>query len=130
MNNAIATRNLYRFEEIYFLDHSVCKQRTLREIKSAAKRVWQKRRGKMPKIYFGLGTKYNGRYLSYQQGDEIHLAEGQRDYLTLTHELVHAMGYDYHDKKFVDVYFDLLEKIFHMHRGELELAAGLYGVDR
>ena len=68
--------------------------------------------------------------MSYNMENEIHLAPGERDYLTLTHEMCHAMGHDYHGKKFVDLEFDILERIFNIDRGELELAEGLFGVDR
>lgn len=126
MNEAVKTRNLYRFEDIYFKSTPVTKLRSMAELRSMAKRLMKN----PPKIIASKGIKYNGRYLSYQLEDEIHLVRNQREYLTLVHELVHAMGYDYHDRKFVDCYFDILESEFGLHRGELELAAGLYGVER
>jgi hypothetical protein len=83
-----------------------------------------------PILFESKGVLYCGKWLSYNLENEIHLAPGQRNYLTLVHEMCHAMGRDYHDRNFVDLEFDILERFFNIDRGELELAAGLFGVDR
>ncbi len=51
---------------------------------------------------------YNGRLYSYFDGSRIVLARNERKVFVVIHELVHAMGKDYHDEKFIDRYFDLL----------------------
>ena len=83
-----------------------------------------------PILFKSKGTLYGRKWMSYNIGNEIHLAPGQRDYLTLVHELCHVFGHTNHDKNFVDLEFDILERFFNIDRGELELAAGLFGVDR
>ena len=60
----------------------------------------------MPLIRFGKGLqKY-----SWCDGEILELAPTQRDILTLVHELVHAIGYDDHDKNFARKELVLLEK--------------------
>lgn len=81
-----------------------------------------------PKIVAHKGTYYNGRYLSYQCDDGIFLARNQREYLTLVHELVHFMGYDYHDKEFVKVYFYKLCMLFNLNMQEITKAAKQYKI--
>lgn len=131
MESGIQTRNLYRFENVYFLGMDVVVQRSMKDLQKKMEQIWKEYKDSdFPILFESKGTLYCGKWMSYNIENEIHLAPGERDYLTLTHEMCHAMGHDYHDKKFVDLEFDILERIFNIDRGELELAAGLFGVDR
>ena len=131
MNTGIQTRNLYRFEDVYFLRTNIVVQRSIKDLQKKMKRIWKEyKNSDLPILFKSEGVLYCGKWLSYNLENEIHLAPGQRDYLTLVHEICHAMGHDNHDKKFVDLEFDILEEFFNIDRGELELAAGLFGVDR
>jgi hypothetical protein len=76
-----------------------------------ASKIWQDAASpskKLPQIVAGRGDRYNGRFYSYFDGDRIVLARNERKTFVLIHELVHAMGSDYHDDKFVDKYFEML----------------------
>ena len=131
MNTGIQTRNLYRFEEIYFLKTKIFEQRSMKDLQKKMEKIWRKYKSSdFPILFKSKGVLYGKKWLSYNVENEIHLAPRQRDYLTLTHEICHALGHDNHDKKFVDLEFDILEEFFNINRGELELAAGLFGVDR
>ena len=131
MNIGIQTRNLYRFEGVCFLRTNIVVQRSIKDLQMKMKQIWKKyKKSDFPILFHSKGTLYCGKWMSYNMENEIHLAPGQRDYLTLVHEICHAMGHDNHDKKFVDLEFDILEEFFNIDRGELELAAGLFGVDR
>ena len=131
MESGIQTRNLYRFENVYFLGMDVVVQRSMKDLQKKMEQIWKEYKDSdFPILFESKGTLYCGKWMSYNMENEIHLAPCERDYLTLTHEICHAMGRDYHDKKFVDLEFDILERIFNIDRGELELAAGLFGVDR
>ena len=131
MNSGIQTRNLYRFEDVYFLRTNFVVQRSITILQKKMKQIWKKYKDSdFPILFESKGVLYCGKWMSYNAANEIHLAPGQRDYLTLDHEMCHAMGCDNHDKKFVDLEFDILEEFFNINRGELELAAGLFGVDR
>ena len=143
MDIAVATRNLYRFEEkIYahsdnFQQAGVTTLRSMKQLRLALDFIWSKYGGfdngrdfPKPILIASPGEWYGGRYLSYSIHGEIHLVRNQRNYLTLVHELSHALGNDYHDRTFVDLEFDILEDVFNVDRGELEMAAGLCGVAR
>ena len=131
MNTGIQTRNLYRFEDVYFLGMDIVVERPMKDLQKKMEQIWkQYKDSDFPILFENKGVFYCGKWLSYNLENEIHLAPGQRNYLTLVHEMCHAMGRDYHDKNFVDLEFDILERFFNIDRGELELAAGLFGVDR
>lgn len=121
----IDTRNLYRFENEYAWPNRMVKMRSMKNLRRMANRVMKA----PPKIVAHKGTYYGGRYLSYQCDDGIFLARNQREYLTLIHELVHAMGYNYHDKVFVSRYFNLLTKLFGLNKTKLINDARQYGVN-
>ena len=131
MDSGIQTRNLYRFENVYFLGMDIVVQRSMKDLQKKMEQIWKEYKDSdFPILFESEGTLYCGKWMSYNMENEIHLAPGERDYLTLVHEMCHAMGRDYHGKNFVDLEFDILERIFNIDRGELELAAGLFGVDR
>ncbi len=111
----IDTRRLYRLEqELYYSKafSSITKQQPLRHLTALAEFIWKKEKMKhrIPTIRFGKGTPHNSIPFSWCDGETIELAKTQRDELTLIHEIVHAMGYDDHDKNFVTKELTLLEK--------------------
>ncbi len=132
MNDGIKTRNLYNFEDVYFKNTFFSRDLSMNILRKQAFRVWKifGKNKEFPKIVADRGTFYNGRYLSYSQGNDIRLARNQRNIITLMHEITHALGFEFHNKKFVDMEFSILEHMFKKNRGELELTAGLFGVER
>ena len=111
----VNTRRLYRLEEELYHDKrftGITKQKTILSLKRLAYKIWRTERIKsvIPDIRFGRGTPHNGERYSWCDGMAIELAPRQRDVLTLIHELVHAMGYPYHDQEFVRVQKKLLRK--------------------
>lgn len=102
----VNTRRLYKLEGTLYTNRkfrAITKQQSEQTLRRLAERIWvqQKCRKKLPDIRFGKGTMHGASYFSWCDGDTIELAPKQRDVLTLIHELVHAMGHDYHDKPFV-----------------------------
>lgn len=111
----VNTRRLYKLEEQLYYDDKfkgITKQSSLLSLKRLAKKIWNQEKCKsvIPNIQFGKGTLHVGQRYSWCDGTTIELAPKQRDKLTLIHELVHAMGYPYHDKNFVKVQKKLLRK--------------------
>lgn len=111
----LETRKLYKMEEelyTYQPFNRLTKQLSLPTLKRLAKNIWMEEcpSRKIPTIQFGKGTLHVGRYYSWCDGETIELAPTQQDKLTLIHELVHAMGYDDHDTRFVRRYRQLLKK--------------------
>lgn len=132
MNTAVKTRHLYNFEQAHFRGTRFVKSIPMKNLRKMTKRIWNAfgKNKELPKIIASKGTLYGGRYLSYNQFNDIHLIRNQRNVITLVHEITHALGFDDHNKRFVDMEFNILEQIFGAHRGELELTAELFGVDR
>lgn len=107
----IDTRRVYRLETDMYYDRRfvyITKQRSLDYLVRYAKKIWkaEKIKKEMPLIRFGKGLQ---RY-SWCDGEILELAPTQRDILTLVHELVHAIGYDDHDKNFAAKELVLLAK--------------------
>lgn len=111
----VDTRRLYKLENDMYYDRryaELTKQRTYKFISTLAKKIWkgEKIKHTMPEVKFGKGTPHCGAMYSWCDGDTIELARTQRDVLTLIHELVHGIGFDDHDKKFVRKEMELLQK--------------------
>lgn len=107
----IDTRRVYRLESEMYYDRRfshITKQRSLQYLTSLAKKIWKKEgyKHQMPVIRFGKGFQN----YSWCDGETIELVRTQRDELTLIHELVHAIGYDDHDKNFAARELILLDK--------------------
>lgn len=110
------TRRLYKFEAEWFRGEPSLPMNVLQEL---AHDIWKEaghtghyhgdKVKPMPAVVAGKGTKYNGRYYSYCDGERIVLARNERKKFVLIHEMVHALGYDDHDEEFVDKYFELLD---------------------
>ena len=110
----IGTRHVYGYEKKYLSTiEALAKQRSLSELLPIANTVWEEHyhgQRRIPEIRFGPGTKELGYPLSYTLGYSlIELAPGQRDILTLIHELVHAIGPSLHGINFTRVYYNILK---------------------
>jgi len=107
----VDTRRVYALETDMYYDRRfeyITRQRSLDYLKRYAQKIWKGEGYKkpLPLIRFGKGMqKY-----SWCDGKILELAPTQRDILTLVHELVHAIGYDDHDKKFAAKELILLDK--------------------
>lgn len=111
----VDTRKLYKAEALLYGQRpfsELTKQRSLAYLRNLAENIWKQEKyiTKLPNIRFGRGTNHLQEMYSWCDGDTIELAPTQRDVLTLVHELVHAIGFDYHDKKFVQLQTYLLQK--------------------
>lgn len=136
----INTRNLYKFE-IEFFEHpkyrNIIKQLPMNIIQHIGQTVWDAEstytRKSLPEIRFGPGvyhTQSRGKnyYYSWCDGATIELAPYQRDLLTLLHEMVHALGYAYHDSAFVEKYIYILTKYAGINKKELIIGMRAYKV--
>lgn len=113
------TRRLYKFEEEWFRGEPNLPMNRLQDL---AYDIWcyagphfhnfldkTKPAKPIPAVVAGKGTRYNGRYYSYYDGERVVLARNERKKFVLIHEMVHALGYDDHDEAFVEKYFELLD---------------------
>ena len=117
----VNTRRLYKFEGDFFnlpAYKYLSVQLSLTTIRNIAKLIWHEEsdgRFLIPEVRFGKGL-YHGTargkkyYYSWCDRQTIELAPTQRDLMTLIHEMIHALGYDYHDSRFVERYINLLHK--------------------
>lgn len=104
----VDTRRLYRFEEEELRGRPILPIANLRAL---ARRIWKKfGKKKLPPVVAGRGDFYNGRLYSYYDGDRIVLARNERRKFVLIHEIVHALGHDNHDRRFVEQYCSLLRR--------------------
>lgn len=104
------TRRLYKFETMFFKKHPLGKLQSIKKLKTIGHKILKEYKKSIP-IKAGNGTFYNGRFLSYYHPDEgIVLARNERNIVTLLHEITHACGHDYHNRRFVDFYFKFLIK--------------------
>jgi len=107
----IDTRRVYALETKMYYDRKfdyITKQRSLNFLVKYAQRIWkgENRKTPLPLIRFGKGLQG----FSWCDGKILELCPYQQDVVTLVHELVHAMGYDDHDKKFARKELMLLDK--------------------
>ena len=121
----VDTRRLYHFEIKYFRGTDASKVLPMKTLRRLASRIWKKygKNKPLPWIAAGKGTYYGKLWLSYSQGDYIQLSRNQRNFLVLIHELIHSMGYDDHDKRFIKIYLKLLEEYLNLDHKELHDAA-------
>jgi hypothetical protein len=117
----VNTRRLYKFEGDFFYLPAyryLTIQINVTTIRNIAKLIWYNEsdgRYLIPEVRFGKGLYHNTTrgqkyYYSWCDRQTIELAPTQRDLMTLIHEMVHALGYDYHDSRFVGKYIELLHK--------------------
>jgi hypothetical protein len=126
----VNTRRLYKFEGEFFnlLPYRyMTVQMNLTTLRNIAKILWNGENTtwfSIPEVRFGKGL-YHGTargkkyYYSWCDRQTIELAPTQRDILTLIHEMVHALGYGYHDTKFVGKYIEMLVKYAGVPKKEL-----------
>jgi hypothetical protein len=116
----VDTKRVYGLETDMYFDKRfefITRQRSLDYLKRYARRIWkgEKYTKPLPLIRFGKGMqKY-----SWCDGEVLELAPTQRDILTLIHELVHAIGYDDHDKNFAAKELVLLANYTPVNTGAL-----------
>jgi hypothetical protein len=126
----VNTRRLYKFEGEFFnlLPYRYMNvQMNLTTLRNIANILWNGENTtwfSIPEVRFGKGL-YHGSvkgqkyYYSWCDRQTIELAPTQRDILTLIHEMVHALGYGYHDSKFVGKYIEMLVKYAGVPKKEL-----------
>lgn len=115
---AIATKRMYGtekrlLEKIWDLK----RPRNIKVLQATLDMLWKYfggRPSRKPELRFGPGTKFHGRYLSYNDntgkgGQYIELAPGERNFYVLLHELAHALGPEQHGLKFAQIYHELLK---------------------
>ena len=111
----VATRHVYGYENTYLSTFNrLNQQRDLPSLTKLADKIWAKYytgKRKRANIRFGPGTReLGGVPMSYAEGyDTIELAPGQRDILTLIHELAHMMGPSLHGLSFTKAYYSILK---------------------
>lgn len=125
---AAETRRLYRFESIALpaISKFACADTPMAELRAFAVRVWRaETTRKIPRIVAGAGdrpdpdaTWYS--YCNWPERDFIMLARHQRNRSVVLHELVHALGYGTHGRRFVRKYFSLLATYARCDRAKLE----------
>ena len=111
----VDTSRLYRFEALY-LHTKACPgndDTPIGVLRRLAKKVWEEygRTHECPPIIAGLGC--DGDQYSYYEVPPVHkivLKRTQRTPTVLMHELTHALGCGYHNKRFCRLYFELLVK--------------------
>jgi hypothetical protein len=129
------TSRLYRFEENSVLLESFRRQVSKSTLLKFANRYHNLSscplaKAARPRISFGRGIKSGRRYLSYYDPNthEIVLSKGQRDKITLLHELIHADRPElYHDKYFVDTEIRILH-LLGLDAQKLKAEAASFGL--
>ncbi len=119
----IDTRRVYALETDMYYDRRfdyITRQRSLHFLVKYAKKIWEGEKCKkpLPLIRFGKGLQG----YSWCDGKILELSKHQQDIVTLIHELVHALGYDDHDKKFAKKELMLLGKYTPVKLEELQEA--------
>jgi hypothetical protein len=128
-DKAVETRRIYRFEGWHFYGSSYSKQRKMKYLKSEMIYIWRKMKfeAEMPRLRAGKGVLNNGYWYSYYSiNDGIVLSRSQRNIVTLVHEIVHHLGHDEHDSKFVKQYFNIFRKCYKFTEADLQFLAWLY----
>jgi len=109
----VETRRLYNLEFKMCDDtkfKSLVRQYSHKHLSKLMHRIWKTEGVPVPPptLIFGGGMLRGGNMYSWYYKGVIHLAPEQHNYMTLIHELVHAMGYEKHDVLFVEMYVHLL----------------------
>ena len=110
----VGTRHVYDYEHNVLSEiKRLAQPRDLNILTNLANKIWAQHyngKRKIPTIRFGPGDMSHGYPLSYTLGYSlIELAPGQRDILTLIHELVHAIGPALHGASFTKKYYEILK---------------------
>lgn len=114
--SGIATKHIYKYEDAYLATlNRLSKQRDLQWLTKEANKIWDKyyrgtRKRPLATIRFGPGNMELKKPMSYAYGyNLIELAPGQRDLMTLIHELAHMLGYALHSVGFAKAYYNILK---------------------
>ncbi len=132
---AAETRRLYHFENTCPLLVKIGKQRAFSDIVKQAKKIWKnvfyhRNFQNFPEMRLGKGIMSNGKPWSYYDPNDhtIEFAPGQRDFNTLSHELVHANGRDFHDEEFIFQEFRIFTENFDIDVVKLSEQATIYNL--
>ena len=113
----VQTRRLYDLESKLYNEPEfkvLSKQRSYLALRRLLGKIWREEKVPypIPEFTFGKGIVEGNHEYSWCSGDGsyIELAPKSRDYLTAIHELVHAMGFGYHDEDFLTMHVYLLCK--------------------
>jgi len=111
MTKAVDTRRQYAFEDkvlsgIPSINKQLAQSTLQRLINRVCKTIAYEYQP--PVVVFGPGVRHGKQMLSWCNGPIIELAPGQRDKLTIYHELAHAIGHEDHDDEFRSCLFGLL----------------------
>jgi hypothetical protein len=126
------TRRLYRFETECEILKPLRQRQSLDSLRHEAKKIWKttffRQTHDIPELRFGPGTKHGTEMVSFYHWYDNYseFAPGERNYLVLSHELVHAKGYEYHNQGFVAEYFKVLDHHFDIDLKELSYQAEVY----
>jgi hypothetical protein len=131
--NARDTRWLYRLEDTTLRYNSYANaDRSMSFLREVLERVWEAMAPagrRKPTLTADRGTLHNGRAVSYCEGfTKIVLARSQRNVLVLLHEITHALGPCLHGRKFVKLYFRLLQRFAGFSRWFLQTLAAERGI--
>lgn len=119
------TVRLYSFEDKSPSILHLKKDLSMKVLRRYASKIWKVYGGRkpLPTIVAGEGVWYMGHMYSFCQEINgvirIELSRGQRSIITLVHELVHALGYDEHDRRFSKKELAILEKCFKINHNKL-----------
>lgn len=107
----VETKRVYKLEETLYTNtqfNKITKQRPITYLIKFAQNLWNKEHynHQLPVIRFGKGIQQ----YSWTDGKIIELSKSQRDILTLIHEIVHTLGFDYHNHRFLNKELELIEK--------------------
>lgn len=127
------TRWVYNLEAGVFRANKLAdRQRSFKQLDKMLHDIWavESRPGvTRPRMVYGPGVRHGAAMVSYCLGvTYIEMAPRQRNYLTLIHEVVHALGVTRHGKKFIARYFPLLIKYAGYDRDWLTALAMTKGV--
>ena len=131
---AINTRTLYEFENTFFNQKHysyLFKPQSLKKLIQLATDIWETEHiiKPFPEIRFGKGIRHHKDFVSWCNGTILELAPGQRDTVTLLHELAHAVGNYLHNHRFVDTYVHFLVTYGNVNKEEMVTMMQQHHVD-
>lgn len=113
---AVDTRRLYRFEDTTHFGTWLEQPRRMAYLRRWALRLWALYgRTHALRVVAGRGTPHGAALVSYALGTSyVQLARHQRTLKVLAHELVHVLGYPYHNRAFVHKLQEVLVLMVHL----------------
>lgn len=116
----IETNRLYKFEANAEILKSYRKSKPLKILQGYLIAIWEtedKRFNPPPILKFGKGLKQGNHYFSYYDPADgnisglIVLSPTEHNLVTLIHEIVHALGFDYHNNQFFQKEIFLISRV-------------------